>query len=311
MTTDTQTVPVAPGSTAVITNNRMSNQKLVSRGLTYLALSLGALIFLIPFIWTIFTALKSSAEISSTQVTILPKGDWHWENFSKVFSNPGIDFPRYLLNTIFVIVGILIGKVISCTLVGYGFARFRAPGKNILFIAMLSTMLLPSYVTLVPTYLLFTQVFHWGDSFLPLIVPHFFGEAFYIFLMRQFFMGLPYELEEAATIDGAGRFRIFVQIMLPMVTPAVVAMCVLTFMGAWNDYFTPLIYLNDPSKYTLALGLQFLRDNTIGVSNSGSVGQLNILMAGALIMIVPMLLIFFVAQKFIIEGVSVTGLAGR
>ena len=99
MTTDTQTVPVAPGSTAVITNNRMSNQKLVSRGLTYLALSLGALIFLIPFIWTIFTALKSSAEISSTQVTILPKGDWHWENFSKVFSNPGIDFPRYLLNT--------------------------------------------------------------------------------------------------------------------------------------------------------------------------------------------------------------------
>jgi multiple sugar transport system permease protein len=308
MTTSTRTVPPAA---SVMAENRLSNQKLFQMGLSYLGLALGAVIFLVPFIWTIFTALKSSAEISSTTVTILPKGEWHWENFSKVFTNPGVDFPRYLLNTIFVIAGILIGKVISCTLVGYGFARFRAPGKNILFIAMLSTMLLPSYVTLVPTYLLFTQVFHWGDTFLPLIVPHFFGEAFYIFLMRQFFMGLPYELEEAATIDGAGRFRIFIQIMLPMVTPAVVAMCVLTFMGAWNDYFTPLIYLNDPSKYTLALGLQFLRDNTIGVSNSGSVSQLNVLMAGALVMIIPMLLIFFIAQKYIIEGVSLTGLTGR
>ena len=308
MTSSTQTTST---SSTAVTSSRLNSRKFFKYGLSYLILIAGAIVFLIPLIWTISTALKSSSEISNVQVSFFPQGEWQWGNFTKVFTNPGVDFPRYLLNTVFVIAMILLGKVMSCTLVGYGFARFKAPGKNILFILVLSTMLLPSYVTLVPQYILFTQIFHWGDSFLPLIVPHFFGEAFYIFLMRQFFMGLPVELEEAATIDGAGRFRVFWQIMLPMVTPAVVAMLVLTFMGAWNDYFTPLIYLNDPNKYTLALGLQFLRDNTIGVNNSGSVGNLNILMAGALVMIIPMLAIFFVAQKYIIEGVSVTGLAGR
>jgi multiple sugar transport system permease protein len=187
-------------------------------------------------------------------------------------------------------------------LVAYGFARLEAPGKNFIFGILMATFMLPGAVILIPKYILFNQI-GWVNTFLPLIVPSWLGESYAIFLMRQFFMTIPRELEEAAIMDGANTYRIIRSVIVPLSTPILAVIAVLTFKDEWNDFFGPLLYLNDATKYTLSVGLAYF--------NGQYVVQMNLLMAASTVMMIPLIIVFFVAQKAFVEGISLTGIAGR
>ncbi|WP_067623514.1 carbohydrate ABC transporter permease [Alicyclobacillus acidiphilus] len=277
-------------------NARMKSR--LYRLVIYLLLIATSICFLIPFAWLVLSAFKTSDEIFVYPPVWWPK-HWEWGNFYQALTT--LPFARYALNTI-IIAGLnVIGNVLSCSLVAYGFARFRFPGRRILFIVLLTTMMVPSQVLLVPQFIMFHDI-GWTNSILPLTVPAFFGSAFYVFLLRQFLMTIPLELEEAATIDGAGSLRIFFEIILPLIKPALVAVAVFAFQGAWNDFLSPLIYLNDPSKFTLQLGLTQFQ----GTYKT----EWNLIMAASVVVMLPMLVIFFLAQKYFIEGITMTGTKG-
>ena len=195
----------------------------------------------------------------------------------------------------------MFGTLLSSSIVAYGFARFRAPGLNVLFLLLLSTMMLPRQVTLIPVYLLFSRL-GWVDTLKPLIVPAFFANAYDVFLLRQFFMTIPLEMDEAARIDGAGTFTIFFRILLPLSLPALAAVAIFHFMWAWNDFFDPLIYLQHAEKYTLALGLQFF--NALHAQNT------HLLMAASVVTVLPCVLLFFFAQRTFIQGIVISGVKG-
>lgn len=227
-----------------------------------------------------------------------------WQNYIKAWAPEALDetFNRYLLNTIIITVLGIIGVLLSSTLVAYAFARFRFPGRDILFLIMISTMMIPVQVTMIPTFILFKYL-GWIDTFAPLIVPTFFGGgAFNIFLMRQFFMTIPYELDDAAKIDGCNYFQIFSIILLPLVKPALATVAIFGFVYNWNDFLNPLIYLNSTSNYTLALGLQTF------TTMYGT--DYNLMMAASTIVLLPILIIFFFGQRYFIEGVATSGLKG-
>ena len=211
------------------------------------------------------------------------------------------DFTRYTINTVIVAVTATIGVIISSSLVAYGFSRFKARFSGLLFTIMLGTIMLPSQVTLIPQYLLFTKL-HWIDTYLPLIVPAWVGGgAFNIFLFIQFFKTMPKELDEAAIVDGANSFQTYIYILLPSVKPVILAIGVMSLVYNWNDFFLPLIYLNSMEKYTIAIGLQFF-SSVYGTMRVG------MMMAVATITLVPVLLIFFICQKYFIEGIKMSGL---
>ena len=210
-------------------------------------------------------------------------------------------FARYSLNTLFIAIMVIAGHVLSCTVVAYAFARLRAPGKNFLFLVLLATMMLPYPVTMVPIYIGFTTL-DWVNTFLPLIVPAFFGSPFYIFLMRQFFLTLPAELEDAARVDGANTLQIIWHIILPISKPALATVAIFTFQASWNDFLGPLIYLHDQTKYTVSLGLNFFR--------SSYDVRWGYLMAASLVTMLPVILVFFLAQRSFIEGITLTGMKG-
>jgi len=212
-----------------------------------------------------------------------------------------LPFDTFFRNTIILTVGRVVPLLFSCSLVAYGFARLKSRKRNILFIIMLSTMMLPGQVTIIPLYIMFAKV-GWVNTFLPLIIPSFFGIPFYIFMMRQFFLTIPIEYDESARIDGATTFHIFYKIILPLSKPALVTMAIFLFMWSWNDFFIPLIYLHDTNQYPLALGLQLFR--TFGEYST----RWDYIMAGSLLMSLPPLLVFFFAQKYFVEGVTITGL---
>ncbi|WAH44528.1 carbohydrate ABC transporter permease [Alicyclobacillus fastidiosus] len=270
----------------------------MNRLVIYLLLIGTSICFLVPFAWLILSALKSSDEIFVFPPVWLPK-HWEWGNFAKALTT--LPFGRYALNSIIIATANVVGNVVSCAFVAYGFARFRFPGRRILFMVMLATMMIPSQVLLVPQFIMFHDL-GWLNTFLPLTVPAFFGSAFYVFLLRQFFMTIPIELEEAATIDGAGSLRIFFKVVLPLIKPALTAVAIFSFQGAWNDFLSPLIYLNDPSKYTLQLGLSQFQ----GTYHT----EWNLIMAATVVVALPMLIIFFSAQRYFIEGITMTGSKG-
>ncbi len=228
-----------------------------------------------------------------------------WENYTDAIewmpaeTNNGL---RYLINTLWLVVTSVVGTVLSCSLVAYGFSRLRFPGRDALFSVMLATMMLPGAVTMMPQFLIFRGL-GWIDTLLPLWVPTFFGGAFNVFLLKQFFSTVPMELEEAARIDGCGYFRTFWQVMLPMVKPALAVISIWTFMGAWNNFMGPLIYVSTPSKMPLAYALNLF------ASDRG--GDQALMMAFATMTTLPVLLLFFFAQKYFIEGVQLSGLGGR
>lgn len=262
----------------------------------YLLIAAGSLVFLLPLFWMVSSSLKPDYQILDFPPRWLPN-PVRWQNYPEALSY--VPFGRFALNTLIIAAGAIVGNILSCTLVAYGFARLRAPGREAWFMLMLATMMLPYPVTMIPIYIEF-KALHWINTFLPLIVPAFFGSPFYIFLLRQFFMNIPRELEDAALIDGAGRLQILWRIILPISTPALAAIAIFNFQGVWNDFLPPLIYLHDQSKYTIALGLNFFR-STYQV-------RWGYLMAACVVTLLPVLAVFFLAQKQFIQGISMTGL---
>ena len=235
----------------------------------------------------------------------------HWENYPDAINYPNFPFLRFLWNSTFYAVGVTIGTVISCAMVGYAFARLRFPLRNMLFYVTLATLMIPWVVTFIPTFILFKELdtlvgtilgFRVLGTYWPLIAPAFLGNAFYIFMMRQFFMSLPPELTDAAHVDGAGEFRIWWQIMLPLVKPALMVMAVFTFLGTWHDFFGPLIYVSDNIKFPLSLGLYVFRAQRST--------EWALLMAAATLATVPLIIVFFFTQRYFLEGIKLTGLKG-
>jgi len=280
---------------------RRRPRQVVHEVITYIALVIGALVFLLPLFWMITTALKSADEIYVFPPVFFPK-TFRWQNFPDGWNYERMDFPRWLLNSLILSGVTVVAVLLSSSLVAYGFARISFPGRNFWFMVMLASIMLPAQVTLIPIYIVFYKI-GWLDTFKPLLIPPWFGGgAFNIFLLRQFFMGIPKELEDAAYIDGAGRWRIWAQLMLPLSKPALATVAVFTFQGTWNDFYGPLIYLTSIEKFTLALGINMFK----GMYTT----QVHLMMAMAMLMVVPMIIVFFFAQKFMIQGVILSGMKG-
>jgi len=223
----------------------------------------------------------------------------HSENFKKALTS--VPFDRYFINTMLVVTLSMLGMLTSCTLVAYGFSRFRAPGLNILFLVMIATIMLPSQVRLIPVYVMF-QKLGWVDTLLPLIIPAFFANPYDVFLLRQFFMTIPLELDDAAKIDGANPLQTLMYVVLPQARPAIVAVAIFHFLFAWNDFYEPLIFLHSRENWTLAVGLQTF-DALYSVNT-------HLIMAASLVMIIPPILIFFFSQRIFTQGVVFTGIKG-
>jgi len=266
------------------------------RSIVFLVLLIGAILFIAPVVWMFVSAVKPNLQTLDGRwipQTVL------WSNFTDAWAQA--PFGIYFRNTVIVSTVAVAGNVISSSLVAYSFARLRWPGRDLLFIFVLATMLLPTVVTYIPQYILWAKL-GFVNTWVPLTVPSWFGSAFFIFLLRQFYRGIPNDLTDAARIDGAGEARIWWQIVVPLSRPALIAVTILAFTGAWEDFFGPLIYLSDQSKYTLQLGLEVFE------SSAGGVPPWNFLMAVGLLIMLPVLIIFFFGQRYFIEGVTLTGL---
>lgn len=260
------------------------------------------LIFGFPFFYTITSSLKAPSEIFLFPPTVFPEVP-QWSNYVRVLER--YPFAQWFINTVYVTILATVGTVLSSSLVAYSFARFKYRGKNMLFLITLATMMMPAQITLIPQFILFWR-FGWIDTLYPLWVPLWFGgSAFFIFLIRQFIMSLPRELDEAALIDGASRFRIFWDILLPLCKPVLATAAIIAYMAEWNRFMEPLIYLNTPTKFTLSVGISFLRQH---VDNTEILQHL--LMASAVMMIAPTLIVFFSAQKYFVQGIAMSGLKG-
>jgi multiple sugar transport system permease protein len=278
---------------------RRGQQRLTTAAVL-LALCAGAVVIMLPFFWMISTALKRADQVYLSPPVWLPFPP-QFVNFAEVLTR--VPFPRYAFNTFVIVTLVMIGTLFSCSFAAYGFARLRAPGRNFIFMLVLGTLMLPSAVTLVPTYLMFNSL-GWVDTFLPLVVPSFFGSAFFIFLLRQFYMTIPTELEDAAKIDGASVYRIWWSIMLPLSQPVLATVAVFTFVTTYNDFFTPLIYLSNEDNYTIAVALSFFQ-------GSPRIGpQMHLLMAAVTMSILPPLLLFLAAQRYFVRGIVMSGIKG-
>ena len=268
------------------------------RALIYLALLAGAVWFVLPLLWMATSSFKPKVDIFQYPPVLLP---WplHWQNYADLFAV--WPFWTYLRNTVFITTPSVCGQLLSSSLAAYGFSRVRWPGRNVVFIVVLATLMLPFQVTMIPLYIIFRQL-GWIGTFAPLIVPNFFSSAFDIFLLRQFFLGIPRELTDAARIDGCNHLRIYWRIVLPLAKPALATVALFEFLYNWNDFLGPLIYLQDNSLYTLSLGLQDFQ--------SVHQPEPQLLMAASTIMIVPVIVVFFFAQRTFIQGIALTGLKG-
>jgi multiple sugar transport system permease protein len=280
-------------------NPHRPRRPLGSSWLLYLTALIFSVAFLFPLFWMASTSLKTMEQAYAFPPVWIPHPVM-WDNYVKIFTE--LPFFIFTINSVVITVLNTIGVVLTSAMVGFGFARLRAPGRNILFIVVISTIMLPSQVILVPTFILFKYL-KWINTILPLIVPAYFGGgAFNIFLLRQFFTTIPFEYDEAAIMDGAGWFTIFWRIILPMSKPALATVAVLNIVSVWTDFFGPLIYLNDLNKMTLAVGLSFLKGQHSAV--------LTLLMAGSMYATLPVLIIFFLAQRYFVEGIQLSGLKG-
>lgn len=296
--------PLQPPARPTLTPHRV--MAFVNRGLLYVLAITLSLLFLFPFFWTVSTSLKKPIELIKFPPTVLPEVP-QFVNYTQIWGlGSGINFGQFFLNSAIITGLALIGQIISAFLVGYGFARFRFPGRNVLFAICLSTLILPPHVTIIPLFVLFRSL-RWIDTFLPLIVPSFFGGgAFTIFLVRQFIMTLPIELDEAALMDGASRLGILFRIILPNSGPVLATVAIFGFIAHWNQFLEPLIFLNSARKYTVPLGLWFLRFQ----EGQAGLPKDNLLMAGAVLATLPIIIVFFVAQKYFVRGIAMSGLKG-
>ncbi len=273
---------------------------ILHRVVVYALLISLSLLFLFPFFWMILSALKPEHQIYRWPPQWFPD-PIQWSNFADVFSNPYLPFGTFIRNTVILEIGMITGRLLSCTLVAYGFARLEAPGRDLIFGILLATLMLPGAVLLIPRFILFSQL-GWVNTFNPLIIPAWFGEAYAIFLMRQFFRTIPKELEESAIVDGANRLQVIFHLIVPLSIPVLTVIGILSFKDIWNDFMGPLLYLNEVSKYTVAVGLAYL--------NGQFDTQMNLLMAASVTLMMPTLILFFVAQRAFVEGITMTGLKG-
>lgn len=281
--------------------------RIAQRSLIYLIVAIGSSVSMFPFVWTFVSSGKSARELYRVPPTFWPEAPLWAENYVQIWTE--VPFGQWLINTTFVTAFALAGTVLSASIVAYSFARFRYPGRDLYFMITLSTLMLPVEVTLIPQYLLF-KTFGWLDTFYPLIVPYWFGVgAFNIFLMRQFIITIPYDLDEAARIDGASSVRVFVQIIAPLCKPAIATMGTLGFIQHWNAFLAPLVFINDPEKQLVAVGLRYFN---VSASGSGVMKgpQDHLLMGASLMIALPCLVLFFVAQKYFVQGIVMSGIKG-
>jgi multiple sugar transport system permease protein len=268
----------------------------------YAVLTVVSAILLAPFVFMVSIALSSADTARRLQFTFFPT-EFEFGNFVEAFTR--VPIGTFLLNSTIIVVLACIGMTFSSAMVAYGFARLKAPGKGVLFVVLLSTMMIPAEVLLIPQFVIFREL-GWIDTLLPLIVPSFFANAYNVFLMRQFITRIPGELDEAAMLDGLGHFGIFSRIILPLMKPVLVAVAIFTFTFNWGYFFGPLIYINSEEKMPLALGLQYLS----ATSSGAQIPPWNLIMVGSLILIIPMVIVYFFGQRYLYESGLVSGSAG-
>lgn len=280
----------------------LSNKTKRKIGLIVLQIFLTVLLitFLIPALWMVSSSLKASTEVFAHPIVWIPEAP-QWKNYTKIFDI--LPFATFAKNT-FIVTGLaVLGTIVSSLMVGYSFARLEWPGKNFFFALMISTMFLPEIVTLIPRFLIFRHL-DWIDTYLPLIVPYWMGaSAIHIFLVHQFFRGLPVELEEAALIDGANRIQILINILLPLSKPVIASIAVFSLLQHYNSYIEPLIYLNTRDKWTLAIGIKGLNDS--------NATEWELIFAAGTMMVAPILALFVFAQRYFVQGIALTGFGGR
>ena len=274
-------------------------RKVLTKAVVYLAILPLAAFIIMPFAWMLGSSFKPIGSGIKFPPQFIPNPAV-LTNYPYVFKT--IPFFRYFLNSTIVVVGVLVGEVLSASVVGFSFARLRFPGRNFLFILLLATMMIPYPVTMVPTFIVF-RLIRWVDTYLPLIVPAFAAPAFAVFLMRQFFMTINRELDDAAKVDGCNELLTLFRILMPLSMPALTTIAIFSFTANWNDFLGPLIYLSSSTKYTLALGINYLRSFRGG-------GDLAPQMAASVMFVTPCVLLFFVAQKYFVQGIVTTGLKG-
>ncbi|WP_188456225.1 carbohydrate ABC transporter permease [Virgibacillus oceani] len=266
--------------------------------LAHVFLIIASLFFLVPFIWMVSTSLKPIEQVFTFPPEWIPK-PFEWENYSKAIEY--VPFWKYLINTSVITILSTMGVVLTCPLVAYSFAKLKWKGRNVFFAVTLAVMMIPAQVTMIPLFLLFNKL-GWVGTPLPLIIPQFFGVPFYIFLLRQFFMGLPDSLREAAKMDGASELRVYWQIMLPLAKPAILAVGLFQLMASWTDFLGPLLYLTNEDSYTLSLALQQFQNK------QGS--EWSLMMAVSTLMTLPIIVLFFFLQKTFIKGITFSGIKG-
>ncbi|TDE94334.1 carbohydrate ABC transporter permease [Occultella glacieicola] len=284
------------------TGDQVTGGRPLTRAMMFLILAFGAAAMLMPFVWLVRSALMTDAQIFINPPQWIPN-PVAWENFPDALTAQ--PFVRYFLNTMIIEVLVVTGTVLTCSLTAFSFARLRWRGRNLVFGLLLTGVMLPYAVTLIPTFVGWAAL---GalDTFIPLTLPAWFagagGGVFNIFLIRQFFLTIPYEMDEAAYIDGANPWQVFTRIVMPLSKPVIVVVTIFTFIGVWNDFLGPLLYLTDSDNFTLALGLATFQ--------STYTAQWGLLMAASLVVILPIVLLFFVLQRYFVEGVTLTGIKG-
>ncbi|MCL2702791.1 MAG: carbohydrate ABC transporter permease [Defluviitaleaceae bacterium] len=265
----------------------------------YILVAIMCVVFLLPFYWMIRSALMDMRQLFAWPIMFFPN-PIRWENIPNALrSQP---FPLYFRNTIFLVIVNMAGVLVTSSMAGYAFSRLKWRGKKVFFYALLSTMMIPSFITLIPTFLIWSR-FGLVNTYWPLVMPSWLGgTAFNIFLSRQFFMTIPYDLDEAALLDGASQWKIFWRIHMPLIKPVLAVLGIFTFMNTWNDLLNPVIYLNSPRRYTLSIALASFR----GTYEA----KWDFLMAASAIVTMPVIIVFFIFQRYFIEGITLTGIKG-
>lgn len=280
-------------------HKKMKRSKLagnIETAILYLILIAVSILFVIPFLWLLFGSFKEGSELFRAPFRWLPDRI-QFDNYKQMFT--AIPFFKYLRNTLIIVFFNIVGSTVSSSFIAYGFARLHWPLRNKVFMIVLATMVLPFQVTMIPLFIMYTN-WGWIGTFLPLTVTCFFGNPFFIFLFRQFFVGLPKELTYAARVDGANEFRIYSTIIMPLAKPCITTVAIFAFMRTWNDFIGPLVFLADDDLYTLSLAAQLLRSNLDP--------RWHILLALGVVMVMPVLIIFFLMQKYFIQGVAMSGI---
>ncbi len=271
---------------------------LLRKSVLYFVLLFFAMLYLVPFFFLLMGSFKTTSELFQVPFKWLPES-FDFTNYVNMFNQ--IPFMNYLKNTMIIVVFSVIGALVSNSIIAYGFARLRWPGREKAFMVVLATMILPYQVTMIPLYLMFTKM-NWVGTFLPLIVPQFFGNAFYIFLLRQFLVGVPKEITESARIEGANEFQIFLRVIMPVSKPALASVAIMSFIRAWNDFLGPLVFLGSDRLYTLSLAASMLKSNFDP--------NWDLLLPLGVVMVLPVLILFFVLQKYFIQGITMSGIKG-